>query len=195
MVSNIERNISVWPKLKINFWGITKTGHTSLKNHLYMLENKTHANLNLKIHGKRNTKYITADEAEKNRNQNITLVRNPIERFRSGYSDFFNKRRDKGKKIEDQLKQKINNIDDLLSAYENLYDLDMDPHFRPQTWYLDGFKGIIQKLETISEKWLLPIPSMILKQNVSHSNKIPLTEQQINRIKHIYKKDFNLLDY
>ena len=160
-----------------------------------MLENKTHANLNLKIHGKRNTKYITADEAEKNRNQNITLVRNPIERFRSGYSDFFNKRRDKGKKIEDQLKQKINNIDDLLSAYENLYDLDMDPHFRPQTWYLDGFKGIIQKLETISEKWLLPIPSMILKQNVSHSNKIPLTEQQINRIKHIYKKDFDLLDY
>ena len=66
-----------------------------------MLENKTHANFNLKIHGKRNTKYITANEAEKNGNQNITLVRNPVERFRSGYSDFFNKRRDKGKKIED----------------------------------------------------------------------------------------------
>jgi len=195
MVSNIERNISVWPKLKINFWGITKTGHTSLKNHLYMLENKTHANLDLKIHGKRNTKYITADEAEKNGNQNITLVRNPIERFRSGYSDFFNKRRDKGKKIEDQLKQKIDNIDDLLSAYENLNDADMDPHFRSQSWYLAGFQGIIQKLETISEKWLLPIPNMNLKQNVSHSDKIPLTEQQINRIKHIYKEDFNLLNY
>ena len=195
MISNIERNISVWPNLKINFWGITKTGHTSLKNHLYMLENKTHANLNLKIHGKRNTKYITADEAEKNGNQNITLVRNPIERFRSGYSDFFNKRRDKGKKIEDQLKQKIDNIDDLLSAYENLNDADVDPHFRSQSWYLDGFEGIIQKLETISEKWLLPIPNMNLKQNVSHSNKIPLTEQQINKIKHIYKEDFNLLDY
>ena len=195
MISNIERNISVWPNLKINFWGITKTGHTSLKNHLYMLENKTHANLDLKIHGKRNTKYITADEAEKNGNQNITLVRNPIERFRSGYSDFFNKRRDKGKKIEDQLKQKIDSIDDLLSAYENLNDADMDPHFRSQSWYLAGFQGIIQKLETISEKWLLPIPNMNLKQNVSHSDKIPLTEQQINRIKHIYKEDFNLLNY
>jgi len=160
-----------------------------------MLENKTRENPNLKIHGKRNTKYITADEAEKNGNQNITLVRNPIERFRSGYSDFFNKRRDKGKKIEDQLKQKIDSIDDLLSAYENLNDADMDPHFRSQSWYLAGFQGIIQKLETISEKWLLPIPNMNLKQNVSHSDKIPLTEQQINRIKHIYKEDFNLLNY
>lgn len=195
MISKIERNISVWPNLKINFWGITKTGHTSLKNHLYMLENNTQAHHDLSIHGKRNTKYITTEEAEKNGNKNITLVRNPIERFRSGYSDFFIKRREKGKKIEDQLNQKIDNMDELLSAYENLSDQNRDPHFRSQTWYLQGFEGIIQKLETISEKWLMPIPNMNLRQNVSHSNKIPLTEQQINRIKYIYKNDFNLLDY
>lgn len=190
-----ERNISVWPKLKINLWGITKTGHTSLKNHLYMLENNTKNNFDLNIHGKKNTTYITADEANTNGNQNICMVRNPIDRFKSGYNDFFNTRKDKGNKIAMRHNIEINGIDDLLNVIKHLDDVSIDPHFRRQSWYLENFKGMTQKLEDIETDWRLPIKPMLLKQNVTNSEDINLNQEQIEIIKYVYKKDFELLNY
>ena len=190
-----ERNISIWPKLKINLWGITKTGHTSLKNHLYMLENNTKDNFNLSIHAKRYTTYITAEEANSNGNQNICMVRNPIDRFKSGYNDFFGVRKGLGNKLAKKHGIDINNVNDLLNVIKDLDDVSTDPHFRRQSWYLKDFKGLIQKLEDIKTDWQLPIQPMIIKQNVTNSEDINLDQAQIETIKYIYKKDFELLNY
>ena len=160
-----------------------------------MLENKTKNNFDLNIHGKKNTTYITAEEANANGNQNICMVRNPIDRFKSGYNDFFKARKDKGNKISKKHGVDINNVNDLLNVIKDLDDASTDPHFRRQCWYLEGFSGIIQKIEEIQSNWTLPLPQLEIKQNVTRSEDINLDQAQIETIKYIYKKDFELLNY
>lgn len=195
-VKGPERNISSWNNLKINLWGITKAGHTSLKNHLFMLEHDATDNPGSSVHGKHRTRYISATAANTNGHQNITMVRNPIDRFRSGYKDFFITRKKKGEKIAKNLKLSNVDIDSVLDAIaEQRYDHDVDPHFRRQCWYLEGFNGIIQKIEEIQSNWTLPLSPLELKQNVTQSETIKLNQRQIEKIKYVYKKDFKLLNY
>lgn len=188
-----ERNITVWPDLRLNFWGITKCGNSSVKNHLYSLQNESaDFDKDVNINSSKYVKYISMHEALNNGYDNFTVVRNPYDRFKSMYSDLFHKRPARG------IKAGINvdwNVDQFLDFLESKKENELDVHFLKQSTFINpSLMQYIVKLEDMSS-WDLSIPPPKVRSHQSGSNELTLTSEQKNRVYFIYKKDFEVFSY
>jgi hypothetical protein len=96
----IAYNITAWPKLNVNYVGITKCMNTSMKAALMeasgydlKIDNPDHDNAF--IHRGKDAEYIDKEEANRNGFKTFTIVRDPHSRAESLYLDFMIKRFDK----------------------------------------------------------------------------------------------------
>lgn len=193
----IQYNISVWPVKRVNFWGVTKCGNTSVKTALIgdkkMLSSDMY-NTNVDAHNPCYARYVDMNTALTNNYRNFTLVRNPYDRCLSMYKDFVLKRPEHLIKNHDA--NRINmTFDEFLQQI--LTNIEDDVHIRSQTSFLlhDGELAVnnIFKLENIK-----PL-ELFLGIKLPHLNKtkgdVQLSDTHMEIIHKIYKKDFVYLDY
>lgn len=93
----LAQNISKWPEHKVNYWGITKCGNTSIKWSLlgetklddHVINTDSH---NRWVHRATQADYINSTHALSNGYVNFATVRNPYLRAESMWRDFCIKR-------------------------------------------------------------------------------------------------------
>ena len=187
-------DISTYNNLKLNFWAITKCGNTTVKTHLYNLNNNTVFNhkKQTKIHSKEFLSYIDKDNASKNGFINFTVVRNPYDRFLSMYKDLVLSRPKRG--LSAGLKSNTT-VDEMLSFIESIPNESRDVHFKTQISFIDVNLDIkVIDLKNLSN-WQLNIPAPETTRHKSKSNFNNLTEIQKEKIYKIYKEDFIRFNY
>lgn len=190
-----DRNISYWPKLGVNYWGITKCANSTVKTHLYELEYQKEFEFTkeTKIHSSSLINYITEDEALRNNLKNFTVTRNPYDRFSSIYRYMILSRPKRGAKAG---LNKDMSIDGLLSFIENTLDNERDVHLKTQCSFITTNDIIIIDSKRISDDWPFDFlaPSGF-KNKSSNQEKIIFTTNQKNRIWKLYKEDFERFGY
>jgi hypothetical protein len=182
-------NITQWHKHKINFWGVPKCGNTSVKASL--IKDSTSDTLEVDeisawAHSEKYCEYITNKEAISNGYMNISVVRHPVDRSVSMYSDvrrrgvnFFGIPRD------------VVDWYSFLSYLTRIPDHKRNVHFRSQTYFLSVndklFDGKIYDLKNIESLFCdLGIGPL-------HANKTERfgTGLDIDLVYRIYKQDFD----
>jgi hypothetical protein len=88
--AKVRQNISAWPELGINYWGINKNASSTLTIHFATLCGEitpTDEDIALGMLAKERMKprYITQDEAFSNGLKNFAVSRHPLARFKSIY--------------------------------------------------------------------------------------------------------------
>ena len=182
-------NISTWPGLGYNYWGITKCGSTTVKTHLYQLEtgnvfeNKKHT----KIHGE--VDYITQEQALSNGLLNFATTRNPYDRFLSMYSDMVLSRPKRGIKAGVSPEMSVNDLLDFIQGTD-----DLDVHFKKQTDFIPNRGMLIIDIKQLGN-WPLPLTPITLKKHTSKIKHIGLNQLQKERVYLLYQDDFEKLGY
>lgn len=183
-----ERNISSWPNLAVNFFGIPKNGHTSVMTHLYRQEHsKPDFDVGFDIHNqsKGHTKFITEAESLSNGFLNFAIVRDPISRFLSMYRDLCLTRKKRGKTAGVWGMSPEQFLDHLFKTpYHNL-----DIHFVRQVDFVPLFVDRIFKLESLCSDWDLGFPCLNDRKNSTMQKDVSLSEQQISRAREFYHDD------
>ena len=169
MYIHTEKSITSYDNLGINFWCIPKCGNTSTKLAFLKLNDPALFSGTIEkmmrsdqddthdfIHRVQFNKFITYEEATSNGYRNVSVVRNPIDRFCSAYRDFVFKRSTSGfgkfPKFEVFIK-KARQDNDMVSFLKGISELDyedIDAHFRPQSVFVDDCVEVF-KLEHMSE--------------------------------------------
>lgn len=190
-----DRNITVWPLLGVNFWGITKCANSTMKIHLYELENnaKFEAKKDTKIHKPIYVNYISEEEALQNNLTNFTITRNPYDRFVSIYRDMVKSRPRRGRQAG---LSSDSNIDQVLSLISEIPNNERDVHLRTQYSFIPYTQITKIDVKDILSKWPLDFPAPnFIKNKSSYTDSIQLTEEQRKKVYEIYKEDFVYLDY
>lgn len=198
MSIKIKYNISQWDSLKLNYWGITKAGNTSMK---YALLEKCNKKLEavdkstVWVHSMKIANYIDRKTAHSNGYKNFSITRNPYDRTLSMYKDF--KKRKSTIYSGIAKKFDINSFDDFL---EFLLSREVDKiniHFKSQSYFIsENGKILVDTFIDINEVEKI---NKLFDINIPHINKIPakmqLTNEQCKKINTIYAKDFKLFNY
>ena len=191
--SSKDDNITAWSKLGLNYWGITKCGNTTVKTHLYELENGVDVleRKHTRIHGY-NLNYITYCEAMSNGLLNFAVTRHPFDRFMSMYNDLVLSRPKRGLKAGVESNWSINQLLDWLEG-QNLNTVDV--HFRTQSSFIPTTGILLIDIKQLSA-WPLPIPPI---QKRRHTSKVKTMSQldafQKTRLYKLYAEDFGTLGY
>ena len=182
-------NISVWPELKLNFWGIPKAGNTSIK---YLLHQKSgnsmqiDDDLNQWVHQAKNTYYITPEEAMNNGFTNFTVTRNPYDRFLSMFKDVLRRGGSMGL-------SRCRTIENFVAHLELTPDERRNVHFRSQCHFLrdhDIMHMDISDTEKLSNFFQCEVPH---KNAIKKS--IEMNEHLRKRVYAIYAADFEKFGY
>lgn len=197
-------NISKWAAHNINYWGIPKCANTSVKHALIgstnfkdyiLLKYKTTLAINkyllLKdthkwVHDPLVCRYIDKKEALSNGLINITVIRNPIERFKSQfkYNLKFN--------LVD-----ATSIECLLNHIEQLDEESRNIHFKSQAYFItDTNSNIITDyvFKTENIEYLEKFLAINIPKINTISGDIWLSHTQIQKIEDIYTKDFEIFE-
>lgn len=209
-------NISTFDYLRINYWGIAKCGHSTLKVILYRADNPReykhlkNTNSSRNIHGNpivkwiyNKCKYISPKDASKNGYMNFTVLRNPIQRACSMYNNAVHSpgRVDNSGSREfkkeanilfEQRKQTPTMLD-FLNLIGRYPDKDRNRHYRSQKSYCLLNDIIKLNIETISSTIKLIHPSLVVDIQLNASGKHqPPDNKTLEKIHEIYTNDFNL---
>lgn len=140
---------------------------------------------------------ISFEEAE-NYSESFLVFRDPIERFKSLCSHYLldGSRLKYGQSWMNILGLDVNNYngiaDMVLSNFQELSKISEPHHWSSQSSFIPDFvfdKDVkIYGMSQISEELGVP------QQNISSSNKIELSENDIERIKLLYEDDFKIYD-
>jgi len=197
---NVKKfNISSWPSIYANYWGITKCGNTSVKYALLENEGKNiHKPIGISqwVHNENITKYISKEDALNNSYENFTVTRNPYDRVVSMYNDFI-KRKDLYLIALGDSAKHIITLDNFLNYLNSISENDLNEHFKPQTFFIYEENSLlvdwvfdITEIPQINERYKINVPHI----NTTN-NKIQINSNQIKIINKIYYKDFELLKY
>ena len=184
--------ISSWSKLKVNYWEITKCASSTMKTHLYEIENNQSFNHKKEtaIHSPKYIKYISKRDAELNGYFNYSVIRNPYKRFVSMYTDLILSRPKRG--IAAGLNPDMT-IDDLLDFISKSNTLDI--HLQPQINFI-SLDITLFDLDDLHRSWNLNFPyPKVVKHRSKNKVQILLSQKQKNRVYKIYKEDFIKLNY
>lgn len=186
-----DDNITVWPTLGYNFWGITKCGNTTVKTHLYELATgkqfaeKKH----IRIHGVKDIIYTSRETALENGLRNFAVTRNPYDRFVSMYSDLILSRPKRG--IKAGLDPDMS-VDDLLDFVRDNETLDV--HLRTQSSFIPVHQFLTFDIRQLST-WPLTLEPVKQKRHPSKVKHIGLNAIQKCRVYELYRKDFHNFNY
>lgn len=186
----LRYNISSWPQLNLNYWGIPKCGNTSVKYALLKKCNVTGNEDEIMqwVHNHAMSQYIDIQTAENNRHINFTVTRDPYERFLSMYSDIL--RRPKHFKLE-----KIETIDQFIDYLYSKPEEKHNLHFWTQTRFIAPHNVIIPTCVIDVHRISNGFMGLDIGKFNTTNNNYRLTQQQKERVFQFYKKDFELLDY
>lgn len=181
---NIKLTYSIVQIGPCNFWAIPKCGNTTIKYLLYKryqprsirpLDNEANEWVHLQTIGN----YITPLDANHNGNYNFTVVRDPVERFRSLYSDFCVVRKHAIPEIKGM---SIDELITYISKADNERTLNI--HLRSQMYFLKAFRGDVFNLADLD-----------LPQKLNHTNNtVELTDRQKQRILKMWEPDLTFLE-
>jgi len=201
-LSNItEMNITTWNAPDVNYWGIPKCGNTSIKLALLNPSDSLIAQEETKLfEGKGNTRflkttskwvhyspiasrYISDKDAIDNGKENFTVIRNPIERFKSQY--VYN------------LKARLEPIMMIDHLIEHMRQPDkcLNIHFRTQHHFISRDGVVIPEIYRLDD---LTILKSRLGTTIPHVNtaniEIALKGYQITAVESIFAQDFELYE-
>ena len=182
-------NISCWPKLNLNFWGITKAGNTSIKYLLHQQSDhvmKSGDDKEQWVHKIDYTDYISIEEAMNNGFTNFTVTRNPYDRFLSMFKEVL--RRDDSLGLF-----RCRTIENFVLHLELTPDEKRNVHFRSQCHFLrdhDILRMDIDDVETLSNFFQCEIPH---KNAIKKS--IEMNEHLRKRVYRIFAADFEKFGY
>jgi hypothetical protein len=167
-----------------NFWAIPKCGNTTIK---YLLFKKYQSRVvqrlddeaNQWVHLETIGNYITPLDANHNGKYNFTVVRDPIERFKSLYSDFCMVRKDAIQEIKGM---SVDQLITYISKAENEKNLNI--HLRSQMYFLKAFRGDVFNLAD------LDLPQKLNQTNTT----VELTDTQKERILKMWEPDLTFLE-
>ena len=195
------QNITSWEKLNVNYWGIPKSGNSSVKKKLiesstdiHEVDDSIHTYDHHIYHSIAVCKYITKKEAISNGFTNFTLVRNPYNRFISMFKDL----KRTGTDYFSIKEKNVNTVDNLLHFIENTETSNLNYHFRSQSSFVfvNG-KIAAEKVFKLEEMKKLELFLNLGKFDIVNKidADIVLTEKQKEKIYDIYHKDFKLFGY
>ena len=86
----VRQNITAWPELGINYWGINKNATSTMTMHFATLcgdiiPTDEEIRLGVLAKGRMKRRYITQQQAHQNGLQNFAVCRHPLQRFYSVY--------------------------------------------------------------------------------------------------------------
>jgi hypothetical protein len=196
-------NITEWPEFSINYWGITKCAHTSVKMALSRSRPKKFAltcarsDINFKsvldqlwIHYDFSLcNYITPQQAAENTYENITVIRHPVERF---ISQFHFIRKCNALNILNV--PKAASYDELLDVIEAGVDLDI--HFRSQCSFIYNDSNLlVDRIFTVENIKQLEDYLGVIIPHYNKTNKTALLPQHtLARLQKVFKEDFVLYE-
>ena len=186
-----DDNITVWPTLGYNFWGITKCANTAIKTHLYELATGTKFTdeKHTRIHGSKGIIYASKQEAMENGLRNFSVTRNPYDRFLSMYSDMILSRPKRGRKAGLDPDMTVDDLLDFVQAATNL-----DVHLRTQSSFIPAHKFLTFDVKQLAT-WPLALEPVKQKRHPSKVKHIGLNTLQRERVYEIYKEDFVNFNY
>jgi hypothetical protein len=209
-----EYNISTFEKLQINYWGVRKSGCTTMKYILLrgerpkFVERMDKRGRGRNRHGYPNRgwvhnecRYISPTEAKENGFKNIIVLRDPVQRALSMYNGIETdpytmlKSGSRQFKVEAKKISKNININAFLDLLERFPDKDRNWHYRSQKSYC-LFEDIIKlDIDNIQNTIHLINPNLVVNVvfNKSEKRESPSTHI-VKRIHEIFKEDFELYD-
>ena len=188
-------NITSWKVSKLNYFGITKCGNTSMKKLLISIEKpqllKSMTDRIHKMYHSANilNNYIPKEEALTNGYVNFALTRNPYDRFLSMYKDQL-------KRPRTFWFEKKKTMEELIDHIASIPDTERNPHMRSQHFYVGDVKGIVlinvdneTAFNVFSKKYLngkkLPVVN-------TTSGDYELPKKVKEKVYKVYRKDFDL---
>jgi len=181
-------NITAWPNLRINFWGIPKCGNTSMKYALLVnsgIDGQKDEVMKW-VHNHGGAKYIDIQTARNNGFQNVTITRNPYDRFVSMYKDVL--RRPKMFRLNS-----VKSVDSFIKVLDNKSVKDM--HFKLQCQFITindtVIPDIVLDLDTLDENFM----NLNIQKYNSINKEVTLTAEQKQHVYELYRQDFELLGY
>jgi len=186
-----DANITVWPTLGYNFWGITKCANTAVKTHLYELATKQRFTdkKHTRIHGVDSIIYASRQEAMENGLRNFSVTRNPYDRFLSIYSDLILSRPKRGVTagLDSDMK-----VDDVLDFVQSATELDV--HLRTQSSFIPVHQFLTFDVRQLAT-WPLALDPVKHKRHQSKIKHIRLNTLQKERVYQLYQEDFANFNY
>lgn len=186
----LKYNISSWPNIRLNYWGITKCGNTSTKIALlnesgvsFDIDNKS--STNAEIHSLSYIQYITPEDAMNNGYKNFTIVRNPYDRFISMYKDSQRRPSILGTK-------NIKTVTDLINHIEKTEDHKRNVHLRSQSYFIRDGVSFYDLFDYDSIRKDL---SITLPHTNSIDSEVVLLDNHKERMRNIFREDFERFDY
>ena len=187
-------NITTWPRLGYNFWGITKCASSAVKNTLLIANGFDNTNIlnTVSVNKASLATYISPAHAAQNNLVNFAVTRHPMCRAISAYTDLVHTRLPRGIKAGLKADMTVDEYFDFLSATND----ECDVHFRSMSWFLSEPIDKIFKLEDNFIDWdLEKIDAPTIKVHQSLKTKLNITKSHIDIIADRYKEDFARFDY
>lgn len=194
-----EFAITEWNNIGINFWNVSKCAGTSVKYALLKKADLADQIKNIEkdktVHNNSFIKYITRDQALYNNNQNVAVVRHPVDRVVSLYRDFSLKRKIAipvvGRTVDIS---KIDNLNYFINVYIKEGSNKDNLHLRSISWSLCNDNKIlvdkIYKFENI-DGLFKDYNLDFTFRNKSAKADIKLTKEQVKIIEDRYNDDYN----
>ena len=193
-MSTRDYNITEWPTLGVNFWGVTKAANSAVKNSL--LKSSGYKDFNIldtvSVNKESLSTYITPAQALKNNLINFAVIRHPVSRTLSAYKDLILTRPARG--IKAGLPKNCN-LDDFFEFISDTDDTH-DVHFRSISWFISEPMHYLIKIENNFLDW--PFNNIKVPLTIVHSSKtanITLKNKHLDIIKNRYIEDFNNFNY
>ena len=160
-------NISSWPSLKLNYWGITKCGNTKIRSHLYKLSTGSEYQVS-PVFEHEHVSFLTRDQAFASERQNFTVTRHPLHRFVSAWKDLCRTRPKRG--VSAGLQPSWSLVQ-LARWVHEMPDEIVDIHFKSQSWFIPQPLEFEIDLSNINRDWPFDLPAPTRKR-VRPSNQV-----------------------
>ena len=201
-----HQNITAWPELGVNFWGINKNATSTIISHFSVLTKDIEEQnydfelgQRAKLIAKANNRYIDSSVAFNNGLKNFSIVRNPHSRFLSCFKQFKYPQNE----IHERSSKKAAfnkdwSADDFLENIERKFVFRNKPgnkHYWKQSWFLPLPKTIdyIIKLEKLNNEWPFEFDAPSFISNKSNFKQIIKYNKDL--LENIYYEDFENFGY
>jgi hypothetical protein len=204
----ISQNITAWPELGINYWGINKNATSTMTMHFATLcgdiiPTDEDIRLGQLAKSKMKHRYITQQQAHQNGLQNFAVCRHPLQRFYSIYKHLKHptsvlQQRTRGKARFDTTW----NEEQFLAHIRHTFDAGkkINKHWQKQVSYVPEPERMhhVVKLERLVEDWPFEFEAPSIQSNTTTGVDVHIDEQLVHDVYHedylyfgyILRKDF-----
>ena len=185
-------NVTWWPNLNLNYWGITKCGNTKIRSHLFKLSTGVEYEISTAFE-KENLSFIYRKKAFKNKCRNFTVTRHPLLRFFSAWKDLCKTRPRRG--VKAGLDPSWSPLE-LAQWVEHMPDAAVDIHFKSQHWFVPKQLDVEIDLQSIQKNWPFDVAAPT-SESVRPSTQIPfeIDDATAQIVMRRYQTDYERFGY